>query len=355
VSTNNIFSLNKEYLLEILKGWNEPYYRVDQILNWIYKKGEWDPEKMSNLPTNLRNKLKEFFSFDLPHIVDKKDAGNTTKYLLQLSDGENIETVLIKHHNRNTICVSVQVGCSFSCKFCATGLIGLKRNLKVNEIIGQVLIVQKELWEKGKRISNVVFMGMGEPLANYEAVIRSIEILNSGWGFGIGSKHITISTVGIVPKIYDLAKENVKVKLAISLHAPDNELRNQIVPINKKYPIEELLESAWFYANITKRRITFEYVLIKDFNDKPEHANKLSLLLKGKNAHVNLIPWNKVKEYPWEPSDIYSIKKFKEILDKNGINTTLRISYGSKIRAGCGQLRASYLSMRRLNYEKNSD
>ncbi|HOJ92207.1 MAG TPA: radical SAM protein [Dictyoglomaceae bacterium] len=184
---------------------------------------------------------------------------------------------------------------------------------------------------------------MGEPLANYSSVIKALRIIHEDWGLNIGAKHITISTIGIVPKIYDLAKENLKVRLAISLHAPNNDLRDKVIPLNKEYPIEDLIEAAWFYAEKTGRRVTFEYVLIKDFNDKPEHARELITLLKGKPAHVNLIPWNRVSEYPWDTPRMNSIERFERYLKEAGLKVTLRRSYGSNIRAGCGQLRAVYL------------
>lgn len=339
----NVFSLTKDELEEKFKRWGEPSYRVIQFLDWIYKKSLLDPSSMTNLSKNLRKKLMEEFSFNIPIVVKKSVSGNTVKYLLELEDGEKIESVLISHKNRKTVCLSVQVGCPFSCKFCATGLIGFRRNLYVHEIIGQLLLIQRELIEKNERISNVVFMGMGEPLANYENVIKSIKIINGPWGFNIGSKHITISTIGIVPKIYELANESMKVRLAISLHAPNDQIRNMLIPINKMYPIEELIKSALFYSEKTNRRITFEYVLIKNLNDGVDHARELGNLLKGKPIHVNLIPWNKVPEYPWEPPNLKDVIIFKKTLKKEGINVTLRISYGDKIKAACGQLRAFYL------------
>ncbi|MFN3698897.1 MAG: 23S rRNA (adenine(2503)-C(2))-methyltransferase RlmN [Dictyoglomus sp.] len=340
---NNILGFTKEELEEKFKGWHEPSYRALQILDWIYKKFILDPLQMTNLPKVLRDKLKKEFSFNIPKVLKKIVSGNTVKYLLDLEDGEKIETVLISHKNRKTVCLSVQVGCPFKCRFCATGLIGFRRNLEVHEIIGQLFVVQKDLLESGDRVSNVVFMGMGEPLANYERVIKSIKIIKEKWGLAIGSKHITLSTIGIVPKIYELAEEPSKIRLAISLHAPNNEIRNMLIPINKEYPLEELLDSVFYYAEKTGRRVTFEYVLIKNLNDRLEHSKELGNLLKGKLVHVNLIPWNKVPEYPWETSNLKDIILFKKTLEKMGINVTLRVSYGSKIKAGCGQLRAVYL------------
>jgi len=341
--SRNIFSFDKKEFEKEMEGWGELSYRVDQVFDWIYKKLIFDPMQMTNLPIPLREKLKNNFSFDLPKIVSKVKNMNTKKYLMELEDGEKIETILMKHSNRRTICVSTQVGCSFSCGFCATGLIGLRRNLHAEEIVSQILLLGKELREENEKISNIVFMGMGEPLANYSSVIKALRIIHEDWGLNIGAKHITISTIGIVPKIYDLAKENLKVRLAISLHAPNNDLRDKVIPLNKEYPIEDLIEAAWFYAEKTGRRVTFEYVLIKDFNDKPEHARELITLLKGKPAHVNLIPWNRVSEYPWDTPRMNSIERFERYLKEAGLKVTLRRSYGSNIRAGCGQLRAVYL------------
>lgn len=340
---NNIFSLDIEELSWYLKEISEPSYRVQQIIDWIYKKLVLDPNLMTNLSKSLREKLKEDFSFYLPEVINKIEEENTVKILLELEDGEVIESVLIVHPKRRTLCVSTQVGCPYGCKFCATGLIGFKRNLSAGEIISQILWAKIFLKNMGEDLTNVVYMGMGEPLANYDNVIKSIKILNASWGINMGARHISLSTVGLIPEIYKLAEEKIPITLAISLHAPDNELRNMLVPINKKYPLEELMPAVWHYAEKTSRRISFEYVLLEGVNDTIEMAEKLVKLLKGKPAHVNLIPWNPVFEFPWKRPSLLRIKGFEKFLKEKGINTTVRISRGEKIKAGCGQLRGRNL------------
>ncbi|MGB9856965.1 MAG: 23S rRNA (adenine(2503)-C(2))-methyltransferase RlmN [Dictyoglomaceae bacterium] len=340
---NSIFSLNIDELKNYLASICEPPYRAQQITDWIYKKLVLDPLLMTNLPKNLREKLKENFSFSLPEVVNKIEEENTTKFLFKLEDGEIIESVLIIHSERITLCVSTQVGCPYRCQFCATGLVGFKRNLSTGEIISQILWAKIFLKNIGKDLTNVVYMGMGEPLANYKNVLKSIKILNAPWGINMGVRHISLSTVGLVPQIYKLSEEKIPITLAISLHAPENELRNILVPINKKYPLEELLPACWYYVEKTSRRVSFEYVLLEEVNDTLEMAEKLVKLLKGKPAHVNLIPWNPVKEFPWKRPSLLRIKRFEKFLRERGINTTVRISRGERIKAGCGQLRGRYI------------
>jgi len=340
---DSIYSYNIEELKNYMAKIGEPPYRAGQILDWIYKKLVLNPLDMSNLPKSLREKLYEDFSFDLPEVIETIEEKDTKKFLLKLWDGETIEAVLMYHQNRQTLCVSTQVGCAFRCQFCATGLIGFKRNLSCGEIVSQVLLAKLILKSEKKDLTNVVYMGMGEPLANYDNVMKSIRVIHSSWGLNMGARHISISTVGIVPEIYKLAGEGIPLTLAISLHAPDNQLRNLLVPINKKYPLEELMPAVWYYAERTKRRISFEYVLLEDVNDTQEMAKKLVELLKGRPAHVNLIPWNPVDEFPWSRPSLMKIKKFENYLRDHGINVTLRISKGEEIKAGCGQLRGKYV------------
>lgn len=347
---NNILSFDINQLNKYFTELGEPSYRVSQVMDWIYKKLVWDFSKMTNLSVNLRERLKEDFYIYIPKVLDKIEENNTIKFLFQLEDNEIVEAVLIIHKNRKTLCVSTQVGCPFKCNFCATGLIEFKRNLSSGEILAQILWTKKFLFVKGENLNNIVYMGMGEPLANYDEVIKSIKILNSPMGIGISARHITLSTVGLVPQIYKLSEEKIPITLAISLHAPENELRNVLVPINKKYPLEELLPACWYYSEKTGRRISFEYVLLEKVNDTIIMAEKLVSLLKGKPAHVNLIPWNRVSEFPWRRPSILRIKKFEKYLKDNNINVTLRISHGEKIKAGCGQLRGRFL--RREKYEK---
>ncbi|MCX7846106.1 MAG: 23S rRNA (adenine(2503)-C(2))-methyltransferase RlmN [Dictyoglomaceae bacterium] len=339
---NNILSLDIKELNQYFNEIGEPSYRVNQVMDWIYKKLVLNFSEMTNLPIKLREKLKKDFYIYIPKVLEKIEEDNTIKFLLQLEDNETIETVLIIHKNRRTLCVSTQVGCPFKCNFCATGLIDFKRNLSSGEILSQILWSKKLLMEKGDNLTNVVYMGMGEPLANYEEVIKSVRILNSSLGIGMGSRHISLSTVGLIPQIYKLSEEKIPITLAISLHAPDNELRNMLVPINKKYPLEELLTACWYYSEKTGRRISFEYVLLENINDTIEMAEKLVSLLKERPAHVNLIPWNRVPEFPWKRPSILRVKKFEKYLKENNINVTLRVSHGEKIRAGCGQLRARF-------------
>ncbi|MCS7202284.1 MAG: 23S rRNA (adenine(2503)-C(2))-methyltransferase RlmN [Dictyoglomus sp.] len=347
---NNLLSLEVKELNQYFSELGEPDYRVSQVMDWIYKKLVFDFSEMTNLPIKLRKKLKEDFYIYIPKILDKIEEDNTTKFLFQLEDNEIIEAVLIIHKNRKTLCVSTQVGCPFKCKFCATGLVDFRRNLSSGEILAQILWCKKFLMERGENLNNVVYMGMGEPLANYEEVVKSIKILNSPLSIGMGARHISLSTVGLVPQIYRLSEENIPITLAISLHAPENELRNILIPINKKYPLEELLPACWHYSEKTGRRISFEYVLLERVNDSLEMAEKLVNLLKGKPAHVNLIPWNEVPEFSWKRPSILRIKKFERYLKENNINVTLRISRGEKIKAGCGQLRGRFIW--REKYEK---
>ncbi len=345
---NNILSFDIDQLTQYFKDIGEVSYRVNQVMDWIYKKMIWKFYKMTNLPLKLREKLEEDFYIYIPKVLDKIEEYNTIKFLFQLEDMEIIEAVLISHKNRRTLCVSTQVGCSFKCNFCATGLMGFKRNLSSGEILAQILWAKNFLFERGEGLNNVVYMGMGEPLANYEEVIKSIKILNSPIGIGIGARHISLSTVGLVPQIYKLSNKKIPITLAISLHAPDNELRNLLVPINKKYPLEELLPACWYYSEKMGRRISFEYILLEEVNDTIEMAEKLVNLLKNKPAHVNLIPWNKVSEFPWKRPSILRIKKFERFLKEKGINATLRISYGEKIKAGCGQLRGEFIRRKKI-------
>jgi|YelNatPaOPRAMG01_1025707.scaffolds.fasta_scaffold00033_53 23S rRNA (adenine2503-C2)-methyltransferase len=335
----DILSLSMDEIEKLLLEIGEPSYRSQQLFHWIYKKLIFDFSKMTNLSQNLRNKLKDIFYVHIPDVVKIIEEENTIKFLLRLKDNELIEFVLIIHKDkRKTVCVSTQVGCAFQCKFCATGLMGFKRNLTSGEIVSQVLLAKKFLNEKGENITNVVYMGMGEPLSNYSNVIKSIKILNSKFGLNIGARHISLSTVGLVPQIYKLSEEKIPITLSISLHAPENNLRDMLIPINKKYPLEMLLPAIWHYFEKTKRRITFEYILLEGINDTLYMAEKLVNLLKGRPIHVNLIPYNFVEGLPWKRPSILRIRAFENYLRKNNINVTLRISHGYKIMAGCGQL-----------------
>ncbi|CAM2956392.1 23S rRNA (adenine(2503)-C(2))-methyltransferase RlmN [Hathewaya histolytica] len=338
---NNILDFN----LEELKIWmvdnGESSFRAKQVLDWIYK-GVWDFNDMKNLSNAIKQKLKDNFKISIPKIVSnlKSTKDNTTKFLLAYDDGNLIETVVMKYKHGNCICVSTQIGCRMGCTFCASTLDGVVRNLSTGEIIAQILVAQKYIEE---RISNIVLMGSGEPLDNYNNVIKFIRLVSEKYTLNIGKRHITLSTCGIVPKIKDLADEETQITLAISLHAPTDFIRKQSMPIANKYSIKELIDICNYYIEKTGRRITFEYALIKNFNDRDIHAEELSKILKGLLCHVNLIPVNEVKEKNYERSDNDSIEKFKNILEKNKIQVTIRREMGSDINAACGQLRRSYL------------
>lgn len=331
----------KEYDLEQLKqifiDIQEKPYRAEQIFKWLYVDKVNSFDEMTNLSLDLRNKLKENFDFTIHRIVTKQSSKDgTKKYLLKLNDGNAIETVLMEYKYGKSICVSSQIGCKMGCKFCASTGIPFIRNLTSAEIVEQVLAVERD---ENIKISNVVFMGIGEPFDNYDNVINAIRILNNQKGLSIGARHISISTSGIVPCIYKLADENIQCTLSISLHSTNNEKRNSLMPINKKYNIEELIKACRYYIQKTNRRISFEYALLKDENDTINDANGLIKILKGMLCHVNLIPINKIEKEPFKKTNDRNVLKFRDYLNKNGIVATVRRELGSDIDAACGQLR----------------
>lgn len=334
-----------DYTLEELKVWmkenGESVFRGKQVFDWIYK-GIYNFDDMKNLPLGTKQNLKDNFYFNLPEVIKqyKSKDGDTFKFLFKYSDGNIIESVVMKYKHGNSICVSTQVGCRMGCKFCASTLGGMVRNLTPGEILGEILVAERETKE---RISNIVMMGSGEPLDNFESIVKFLEIVNSPNGLNIGQRHITLSTCGVVPKIIELADKNFQITLAISLHAPNDEMRKNIMPIAYKYTIEELLKACRYYIGKTNRRITFEYALVKGVNDGIEHAEELSSILKGMLCHVNLIPVNEIKENTLRKSSPEDVKKFSNILLGNGIETTIRREMGTDIEAACGQLRRSYL------------
>lgn len=337
----SIFSLDIEDWQTWLVNQKQPKFRAKQIFDWLYKKRVQSIDEMNNLPKDLRELLSKTFDFTTLSERKKQVASDgTTKFLFELSDGNLIETVLMRHHYGYSVCVTTQVGCRIGCKFCASTLSGLKRNLEAGEIVAQVLRVQQYLDQSEGRVSHIVVMGIGEPFENYENLTRFIEIINAEQGLNIGARHITVSTSGIVPKIYDFAKHHSQVSFAISLHAPTDEMRSQLMPINRAYPLAKLMEAAKFYVNETNRRITFEYGLIKNVNDTVECAQKLADLLRGMNCHVNLIPVNYVPERGFDRTPVERIEQFEKTLKKRGINATVRRELGSDIDAACGQLRA---------------
>ena len=335
----------KDYNLDDLKkeiiNLGEKGYRAEQIFKWIYVDRVNSFDEMTNLPKDLRDKLKENYSMNNFNILKKQESSDgTKKYLFDVLDGNAIESVLMKYHHGNTICVSSQIGCKMGCKFCASTGIRFIRNLSSGEIVEQLLAVEKD---SGEKISNIVFMGIGEPLDNYDNVINAIKIINNPKGINIGARHISISTSGIVPRIYDLANENIQCTLSISLHASNNEKRSQMMPVNNRYNIEELIKACKDYIKITNKRISFEYALAKDNNDNLEDAKQLVKLLKGMICHVNLIPINKIENGAYVKSSNENIIKFRDYLNDNGIVATIRRELGSDIDAACGQLRRKNL------------
>lgn len=344
-----------DFTLEELKAWmkenGESAFRGQQILSWIYK-GVKEFDNMKNIPKSLVQKLKENFFVGLPKIIEvyKSNIDGTEKFLLGFKDGNLIESVLMRYKHGNSICISTQVGCAMGCKFCASTIEGKVRNLTTGEILSQIMVVQDYINE---RISNVVLMGSGEPLDNYNNVIKFLEIVSAEYALNIGQRHITLSTCGIVPKIYELADKELSITLALSLHAFSNDKRKEIMPIANRYSIEEILEACRYYINKTNRRITFEYALVKDVNDGREDAKALGKLLKGMLCHVNLIPVNEIKENTYKRSSKKAIEDFSEILKNHGIEVTTRREMGSDINAACGQLRRSYINTQEIEGEQN--
>ena len=337
----NINNLTLKELEGFLSGWRQDTFHARQIFSWIYKKGARDFDSMSDLPLGLRSLLKEnFYLFDLKLIQLLKSKDGTKKLLLELEVGDFIEAVTIPTEKRITGCISTQAGCKFSCRFCASGLLGFKRNLTCAEMIEEILYLKNNTPDK--KLTHVVFMGIGEPLDNYDSVLRTIRLINSPDLLKIGARRITISTCGIIPGIKRLAEEGLQIELSVSLHASDDKIRSQIMPINKIYPLEDLLNACREYIKRTNRQITFEYVLIKDINSDLQNAKKLSIILKSLNCKVNLIPANVVKEQNIEPPNKLGILAFKEHLLKSGINVTLRRPRGEDVEAACGQLRLKH-------------
>jgi len=331
-------SLTLDELKERIKQIGEPAFRAQQIFEWIYRKGAASFDAMTNLSKEFRTRLEELFQFPAICLVDTQQSEETMKFLWELSDGKRVESVLIQSYDRRTVCLSSQVGCSGRCAFCASGRSGLIRSLSCGEIIEQALHIDRYLREKGERVCHIVYMGMGEPLENYGAVVKSIRILNDENSLHISQRRITVSTVGIVEGIHRLAKEDFKVNLALSLHAPSQQIRQKIIPFAKKYPLEEVLMAVDDYGRLTKRDITYEYTLIADVNDSLMHAAQLVSLLRGKQCTVNLIPYNPIENSRLQRPKEARITRFREILNEGGINATWRYTKGSEISAACGQL-----------------
>ena len=335
-----INDFTKKELTERIAESGEPAYRAQQIWQMLYKQLIASPNDFSNLSKELRQKLDETYCFEpLAVMKDLKSSdGQTNKLLFGLWDGRMIESVLMRYRERNTICISTQVGCPMNCAFCATGQMGFIRNLSAGEIVAQILFFARMLKSEGQKLTNIVVMGMGEPFHNYDAVMKAIGIINDPDGMNFGERRITISTVGIIPRIEQFTYARRQINLAVSLHAPSNTIRDQIIPANKKYPLDDLLEACKNYTEKTGRRITFEYALIHGLNDNYENAVMLSKRLKGMLCHVNLIPLNSTEKYDGSGSNHDRTQSFKSVLDRNGIPCSIRLKRGIDIGAGCGQL-----------------
>lgn len=337
----SIYSLQPHQLEEWLKENGEKPFRAAQIFDWLYNKRVKTFEEMSNLSKGLREKLTANFALStLSTIIKQESKDGTIKFLFQLQDGYSIETVLMRHEYGNSVCVTTQVGCRIGCTFCASTLGGLKRHLLAGEIVEQVVKVQQTLDELGERVSHIVIMGIGEPFDNYDAMMNFLKVINHEKGLNIGARHITVSTSGIVPKIYQFADEQLQINFAVSLHAPNQEARQKLMPIARAYKLEELMEAVRYYTKKTGRRVSFEYGLMSGENDSVEIAEELSALIKGIKCHVNLIPVNYVPERDYVRTSRSQIFAFEKTLKKNGINVTIRREQGSDIAAACGQLRA---------------
>ena len=336
----NLKSLTREEIGDILKELGQPAFRAGQIFTWLHK-GVRSYEEMTNLPKNLRQILAEKYPICPPRVVRRQESSRdgTIKYLWELSDGNCVETVLMRYHYGNTVCISTEVGCPMGCAFCASTLGGLVRRLEPFEMLDQVLFTQVD---SGLPVSHIVLMGIGEPLDNFDNVMRFLELVNSPEGMNISMRHISLSTCGLVPKIDQLAKRKLQLTLSVSLHAPNDQVRGTIMPVNRAYPMDELLAACRRYYEATSRRISFEYAMINGVNDRESDAQELLRRLKGLPAHFNLIPLNHVEESPLKPSTKVSVARFQKILEDGGIPTTVRRTLGGDIDASCGQLRRKY-------------
>lgn len=336
---NPILAVPDSQLLAWLAAENQPKFRLKQIRNWLVQERVSDFQQMTNLPLKLRNRLAEDFRFSGFEVTGHQVASDRTeKLLLKLSDGELVECVLMRDPGRRTVCISTQVGCAMGCTFCASGLLGVKRDLTTTEILEQVLVLHR-LMEEDERITNVVVMGIGEPLANYQHLMRALTFLTEADGFGLSPRRITVSTVGLPAKIRDFANNGRQYNLAVSLHAPNDDLRTEIVPVNRGTGLKEILSAADYYFEQTGRRVSYEYVLLSGVNDHPEHAHQLVRLLRGRNAHVNLIPMNGVSELVLTAPGAPRTRQFQQILQDAGLAATVRKRKGADIDAACGQLR----------------
>ena len=333
----NIYGFTLEELENYFIEIGSKKFHGKQLFSWLYEKRIESLDLVTDIKKEVLEILKNNLSLDRLKIVDIQKDVDVNKYLFELSDGEHIEAVLMRHDYGNSICVSSQVGCNMGCKFCESGRRKKVRNLEAYEMVLQILMIEKEL---GERISHVVVMGIGEPFDNYDNLVKFFKIINDPKGLAIGARHITVSTCGIVPKILEFSELDLQINLAISLHAPNNEIRNKIMPINKAYPLEVLIPALKTYLDRTNRRVTFEYILLSGINDREEDALELAKLAKGINCYINLIPYNETNNIDFKRSSTIQIMKFYDILKKNNVNVTIRREFGSKISAACGQLRS---------------
>ena len=332
----NLFGVTKKELEDYFLRIGEKEFKATQVYEWLYQKRVFDIDEFSNIKKEVRERIKADFDLTFLTIEKKQEDTLTEKYLFRLADGEFIEAVVMHHDYGISVCVSSQVGCNMGCRFCESGRLKKVRNLEAYEMVEQILVIEQDL---GKRISHVVVMGIGEPLDNFDAVMSFVQIINDPKGLQIGARHITVSTCGLVPKIYELSKLPIQINLAISLHAPNDELRNQLMPVNKVYSIDVLMDAIRSYLQVTSRRVTIEYVMLNKVNDSIECAKELAHLLKGMNVYVNLIPYNATNHFEFERSSKNRIDRFYDTLKKQGINVTTRKEFGSNIDAACGQLR----------------
>ena len=340
----NLFGIAIDELKTELSTLNIPAFRADQIAAWIYKRGAESFDEMTDLSKNLRQQLNDLYTIRMVELIDKLESKDelTTKFLLQFKDGTNVETVLMRHNYGNSICISTQAGCAMGCKFCASTLKGLQRNLTAAEILAEVVFVNNMLGLKNEKVDTIVIMGIGEPLMNFDNLIQFLRLIHEPYTLNLSYRKITISTCGIVPNIYKLAELNLPITLSISLHAPNNELRSQLMPINNNFDINEVTTAGRDYGDKTGRRVTYEYILIDKVNDTIEHARQLSTLLKNQLANVNLIPINPVAEKDFRRPSKERVKRFYDYLNSHGIGATIRKEMGAGINAACGQLRISH-------------
>ncbi len=335
----NIYGKSLEDLEKYFTDIGEKKFKAIQVYDWLYKKRVNSFDEMSNIKKSVIEKLKEDFDMDKLSILKVQSGKDVHKYLFGLADGQKVEAVLMNHDYGNSLCVSTQVGCNMGCAFCESGRLKKVRNLETYEMVLQVLMAEAEL---GCRISHVVLMGIGEPFDNYDNVMRFIDIINSDYGMAIGARHITVSTCGIVPKIREFTKEKRQVNLAISLHAPNDELRSKLMRINKVYPLKDVMAAVRDYLKVTNRKVTFEYIMLKGINDSDECALELASLIRGMTAYVNLIPYNETSHIEFKKTDKDKIMDFYDILKKSKINVTVRREFGSEVSAACGQLRSNF-------------